>query len=69
VAAKDAGGASLTLGLSGLIWIISQFYPHWIDQLLRPILSSAVEIDSAAYRYFDPIAWQFFFSRIQLPSA
>jgi hypothetical protein len=48
--------ASMTLGLSGLIWIISQFYPNlvpdWIIHYFDPI----------AWRYFDPIAWQFLFS-------
>jgi len=40
--------ASLTLGLSGLIWIISQFYPNLVPDWI--------------IHYFDPIAWQFLFS-------
>ncbi len=40
--------ARLTLGLSGLIWIICQFHPN-VANLSK-------------YFYFNPIAWQFLFS-------
>lgn len=51
--------ASLTLGLSGLIWIISQFYPnlvpYWIDSFNPSLVPYWIN-------YFNPIAWQFLFS-------
>jgi hypothetical protein len=48
--------ASLTLGLSGVIWIVCQFYPNFLFDYFNPTFT--------AYwmRWFNPIAWQFLFS-------
>ena len=41
--------AELTLTASGLVWVMSQFYPNLLPHL-------------ADHSYFNPLAWQFLFS-------
>ena len=41
--------AELTLTASGLVWVLSQFYPNLLPHL-------------ADHSYFNPLAWQFLFS-------